>query len=750
MMERNYVFTRRSLQKYLEQTSNSALLDDVVIPSDGTWEILASTKGGTTFVVHRDDIETTERIIVLRQKEPAVQSRAALQRIHRLAAIFENRSVRFPPNWAEYRSGSLISFFAWGRGEGPEGVRWVADMNVGGSGDVCFYRLTGPGATVDLDTYAAPQHLCQEALNDWPAVIIEVANLFATSLPNPAHTTVDLEATTFGAVTQFRTFSEWLKHLTPNQKAFVERDSEVAVKLRGPAGSGKTLTLAMKALREVYKARAEGKSSRLLFATHSWAVAEQVDAILHTLDESDACASIDVFPLLEIAQQHLPDRMHGRGDYRLLGEDSSSGRRQQLERISLLLRRYVASDWLVYRSGSSDLFRKRVESVPDSTEWNALVWDLMNEFSSVLSAQGILPGVNAERRYLAVQRTPWMMPLDSEADKRFVLRVYSTYVLELAKERILTSDQVVNDFMNYLETFTWNIRRESVGYDQIFVDELHLFSEQERLALHYLTRSADRYPRMFMALDPRQAPFEAYTDFPITGIAGRESGRAEESYGKFESVDLRTVHRYTTAILDLVKHIHNSYPALDLGDDWVVDANAWDSASGLGLRPWLSVHATGDDEIKEVCEMIRRFGSLASTAVIVLDSSQEEKFADALKGVPGIRLSVIRSKDDIDALRYTKKSVVLGPAEYLAGLQFSYVIVCGITNHQTAVANLGYHRRRLLSLLYLAVSRAAAHVEIHTNDENGGVPEVLDTALKAGLITRGRPDNAFQAENQVV
>src|SRR5207249_4114442 len=106
-----------------------------------------------------------------------------------------------------------------------------------------------------------------------------------------------------------------------------------------------------------------------------------------------------------------------------------------------------------------------------------------------------------ERRYLLLQRTPWMMPLETDGEKRFVLQVYTQYIADLKKDRLLTSDQVINDFLNYLETFTWNIRREQEGYDLIFVDELHLFSEQERLALHYLTRSASEYPKMFMALD---------------------------------------------------------------------------------------------------------------------------------------------------------------------------------------------------------------------------------------------------------
>ena len=46
---------------------------------------------------------------------------------------------------------------------------------------------------------------------------------------------------------------------------------------------------------------------------------------------------------------------------------------------------------------------------------------------------------------------------------------------------------------------------------------------------------------------------------------------------------------------------------------------------------------------------------------------------------------------------------------------------------------MGHQRRRLLSLLYLAVSRATTDVELHVNVEAGGVPEVLEGAMDASV-----------------
>jgi len=378
----------------------------------------------------------------------------------------------------------------------------------------------------------------------------------------------------------------------------------------------------------------------------------------------------------------------------------------------------------------------RMEAASGSPEKNSFIWDLMLEFACVLSAHGILPGINAERRYVALPRTPWMMPLKNDAEKQSVLSIYTSYVAALKDEALLTSDQMINDFLNYLETFTWNYRRESEGYDLIFVDELHLFNEQERLVLNYLTRSASAYPRIFVALDPRQAPFELYTGYQFADGTWGESGTAEAELGAVASLDLRTVHRFTPEILSLVKHIHQSYPTVDLkAGGWEVDLDEVETSAASGEHPRLVRHATREEEIEAVVakaqHLASELGSGERVAVIVVDALTLPLFqvVAAKRG----RFSVIQSRDDVDNLRYVRRSAVLGAAEYLSGLQFHSVLVAGLTS-TVGFANLGYQRRRFLALMYLAVSRATRYVEVHVSDESGGIPEILAGAVASGIV----------------
>jgi hypothetical protein len=360
----------------------------------------------------------------------------------------------------------------------------------------------------------------------------------------------------------------------------------------------------------------------------------------------------------------------------------------------------------------------------------------MLEFASVLSAHGILPGINAERQYLGLQRTPWMMPLETDSDKVFVLLVYSRYVESLREEGMLTTDQLINDFLNYLETFAWNIRRKKDGYDLLLVDELHLFSEQERLVLHYLTRSAEQYPRMYMALDPRQSPAEIYMDVGDRAITRGESGVADEYLGNVEAVELDTVHRFTPEILGLVRHVNQSYPALGLGDDWRMDLGDVESSAPAGSTPRLVTHATFSEEVTSVIERAAELAREAGderVAVIVLEPLLLSAFANAARE-GGLNVSIIEGRDDVETLQYARRSTIIGGAEFLAGLQFGAVLVAGLPAVNGRYANLGHQRRRFLSLLYLAVSRATDQVEIHVNDEHGGVPEILESAADGGLV----------------
>lgn len=749
MIEATLVFTPAALDAFLS-TLSSDDLNDFAIPSEARDLITSVRTEHGYFIVHASDTMSSARVVfgykgcVDRLQTSPELMLVAFQRAARLVISSRSFPVRLPPAWSAYHAGNLVAFFATNRGRQMGPLRWVAQLHPQGSQDIYFCRVTDSSEPVVLEQFHPLQREYRTSVDGWTDAFEQTRKRFrhrelGASQPQVV-ATVDLEATTFGAVVGNLAYSGWLERLTEDQKRFLEGSRDASVKLRGPAGSGKTLLLELKALYETYSALEPEAVPKILFVTHSWAMAEQVDAGLWRLNDRDASLdNISVAPLLSIAEELLPA---GRGTqgYDLLGEDNLDGKMLQLSEIAAIAEDVATRDWLAYEARSTPEFASRATADADSAEKQAFVWDLMQEFACVLSANGILPGVNAARVYLPMQRMPWMMPLATDGEKLFVLQVYTELVDRMRDARLLTTDQLINDFLNYLETFAWNIRRRDSGFDLIFVDELHLFNEQERLSLSFLSRDAGAFPTMFMALDPRQSPSEIYTGTHLATASAGESGEADAFLGDVKAIDLRTVHRFSPEILNLVRVINNMYPALELADDWHLDANRLDSSvPSDGVVPALTTHTDQAEEIQRVAEEAGELLAYRSgderVAVVLLDPLALDAYDNfTVKGASILRLL---GRDDVDALQYSKRAVVLSPAEYVAGLQFTSVIVAGFPHMESRRANLGHQKRRLLSLLYLAVTRATHNVSIHINLQDGAIPDVLETATKLGALTLG-------------
>ena len=83
------------------------------------------------------------------------------------------------------------------------------------------------------------------------------------------------------------------------------------------------------------------------------------------------------------------------------------------------------------------------------------------------------------QKYMRVKRMRCMMPLENNAEKEFVFRMWSIFVERLRNRYLLSSDQIMFDALSDLGTFFWSLGASKEGYDVIFVDEMHLFNSQE-------------------------------------------------------------------------------------------------------------------------------------------------------------------------------------------------------------------------------------------------------------------------------
>lgn len=689
------------------------------------------------FLLAAGDDEGVQRIIIMREqniKDPYVPEQlVSLRRdiMSRMASFAERArisgSISLPRQWHQYKHHNFISFFAVPKHD-INASRWITEVSSNDRADVIFWKTTTSAEKSTLEEFEkSSRPPVPKFESSWVQAIAAATEHFVQARSDPSDVEMSLPALE-QSTTKGWTYQQWLEAISNDQRAFIEASIDKSIRLRGPAGSGKTLALTVKAIREVLNVREAGGDVRVLIVTHSWALAAQIsDSIdmmgLGLLDE------IDVFPLLEIAKTVSPHYIQDASGFTLIGEDSFSGKQAQLDQIMEVLDDFITGEWITYKGLVSEALRSRFDSA-DTDERLALAWDLLIEFGSVIGAAAIFPGAGSDLRYFQLPRASWMLPLNTREDMRVVFELYSRYMASLDARSLVTSDQVLADFLSHLETLAWNRARRSQGYDLVFVDEFHLFSPLERQVLHYLTRDTSSYPHVFMAVDPRQSPSEAFIGLAADETRSSSSAAADDGLGDVANFELATIHRFTPQILDLIKHVHHEFPTLDLGHDWDIDFTRVESARADGPLPRLITSGSRAAEETDIYRAVQELYQSGRLALAVVDTRQWQRFSDVASriGHSGrFHVSTISGRSDIEGLGYRRRGLVVGPAEYLAGLQFDSVLVAGIPDMNAApTAN---ERTRLLSLLYLALSRAQREVRVYVNEEDGGPPEVLLRAV---------------------
>lgn len=698
------------------------------------------------FLISAEDSEATQRLIVFREHysredfvpDHLVESRrGVLSRMASFAERARTLPLTLPAGWHQYKQDNLVAFFAVHSGD-SRSTRWITEVVPGDRADVIFWQATTSESKIDLAEFARSKPALPADLeSDWrDASAAAVVHFSEANQPSATSVDIDLPALSPSSESA-KSYQQWLGTVSHDQRAFLEAPTNRSIRLRGPAGSGKTLALTLKALREVLDAREAGRDIRVLIATHSWALATQIQNSIDAMGLG-LINEVEVYPLLFLAQNVWPGYSEESAGFTLIGEDSFSGKQAQLDQIMELLGDFIDGDWITYRSKASDDLRARFDSISDDDR-TALAWDLLIEFGSVIGAAAIFPGAGSDLKYFQLQRANWMLPLASRGDQELIFELYVRYMESLEARSLLTSDQVLSDFLSYLETHAWNRTRKKEGYDLVFVDEFHLFNPLERQVLHYMTRDVTSYPSIFMAVDPRQSPSEAFI-----GIAADETwssnANIDDGLGQVENFELTTVHRFSPQILEFIKHIHHQFPTFDLGGDWDIDFTAVESGQADGPAPRLIFSGSRSAEEVDIHQTVHKLYGNGRLALAVVDTRQWSRFS-ALAARIGqsakYHVSTVVGRSDVEGLGYRKKGLVVGPAEYLAGLQFETVLVAGIPDLQASVMTAN-EKTRLLSLLYLAVSRAEREVRVFVNEDDGGVAEVLNRAVAEGLMSKER------------
>jgi len=671
---------------------------------------------------------------------------AVLERIITVARSVFTTSVAIPTGWRAHREGHLLSIAA------TPGENWRArlhfDQYPNHAKDLLVFGRTEQSIdfsklTIPLGTHAQARKSFTDAVLATPPAPVKQSKdssagiILSQRLPQ--------------GFVQGASLQQWYKSkLTTEQRQFVDKPHDGPVRLRGSAGTGKTLSLVIKFLRDGLLAEETKREVRFGFLTHSLASVDLVSAIAESLDTAGLMfglgkyCKLEVRTLYDLAAEHL---LFNFDNLQPLSLDGREGRRLQSEIITSVLKEMAASPILPLQ------YEDITSSIKD--KWLAVsaghdlrfVSEVMNEFASVLDAEGIRAGQELGEKYAksSSQRPAWLIPLPSEIDRRFMLECHRRYRKILGEMHTLSVDQMVADFNSFLDSNRWDRTRSRAGYDVLFVDELHLFTFIERQSLHKLIKlSADeqgrpKRPPIFMAYDLKQSPRDSFTSF---GDGSNSLFSITTGLQNSALVQLDKVFRYTPQIAEFLADLDATFPAIDIPEEW--DAYVGQAQLSDGATPELTLFKDDVTLFRNVFDEAHRCARLAEGGgrrVAVLCAS-EEMFDIYLKAAIGQykgKILPIISREPSSELRHAGKRFLFSMPEYVAGLQFDTVFLIHVNAKEAPVDAAMGVRRRFISTIYLGSSRAEKRLCLSASVIRGGESDILTMALERKSLRRTQP-----------
>jgi hypothetical protein len=732
------VLTPKTLFRLSQFSISGEWFDKFGLPA-GESSIKRVVIGDIVYLLEPDLLADDAPVIVVNlDRDGVFADRAAqgstLERIITTGRFIYTDSVSIPSGWRKHHEGTIFSIQAASRNYGWK-PRLHFETRPRGTNDLfVFSRLDDTTAFADLDL-----HL--DVYDQAKAGLAEAILTPCETQPEDSRAGIILSQRLPQGFVQGATLDQWYtSKLTEEQRSFVDKPHDGPVRLRGSAGTGKTLSLVIKFLRDAIAAENRDRPVRYGFLTHSFASVDLVTSIGESLDTSGLFyapgkrVKLEVRTLYDLANKNLNFELD---QLVPLSLDGREGRRLQSELIETVLKEIAGSNIALaqFQEISPEL-RKGWEDACSGQNKN-LVAEVMNEFASVLDAEAIRAGEAKGERYAkgVVQRPAWLMHLPLEIDRRFILEIHRRYRTHLGDMNTLSVDQMIGDFNSFLDSNRWDRIRDREGFDVLFVDELHLFTSIERQTLHKLIkRSTDehgklRRPPIFMAYDLKQSPRDTFANY---GESDQNLFSASTGLQGSELIKLERVFRYTPEIAEFLADLDATFPAVDIPGEW--DAYSGKAELGSGDVPTLTVYpnevalfATTFRQAQQVARSID--GGGRRVAVLCVSEEQFDKYLVAASGQFADRHLPITSREPSSELRHAGKRFVFSMPEYVAGLQFDTVFLIHVDAAEAPADAGDGVRRRFISNVYLGSSRAEKTLNLSACMSRGGKSNVVDMAL---------------------
>ncbi|HZH77048.1 MAG TPA: UvrD-helicase domain-containing protein, partial [Archangium sp.] len=512
-------------------------------------------------------------------------------------------------------------------------------------------------------------------------------------------------------------FEAALALMTTQQAQVANLGRDVAIRLQGGPGTGKTFTAVMRAGMLARRAKEQGQPVRVGFFVFNHDLGSRIF-------EQMVALGLDPF-LEESSPQHIV----------ITSLHDWCARFVKVDELKVEpLAPYKAEKGNAHRRAAIELAideaRKRLRGSQYDSLWALFdmkskngLWEIETEISQFIKARDIADLSS----YLQEKRPPGWWLANTEKDfKRFVWEIASIYNDTLRKLGFVDSDDLTNDAIKEVTKTVWQqYRKPEQGFDYLILDEAQDFFRNQLTLLRHLVKRPEGF---MMCFDEAQAVYSRYPSLRDIGF---------DTEARFQGRRLEQNFRSTRQIVAALQQLLSNHPTLGLVDNW----GAFSSGSEkVGERPVACGFSTATAMLDQVRDIIRgelRNGTKASNiGVIGFDEELMQKVTEHLK-----RSDITVHQLLGDGKRASMRSVTVSTARQVKGQQFEVCVIVGADRDRlpdfNGVKSDVYREQRReddLKLFVVAMSRCKRSLHLLWH---GTEPSEFISAMGGAIDMRG-------------
>lgn len=525
------------------------------------------------------------------------------------------------------------------------------------------------------------------------------------------------------------TYEDWTgtnSPLSDEQREILESDILLKQPLRiiGAAGTGKSLLMQLLAIRRLLDAKEKGLSLKILYVVHNTEMISTVTEKFRTLGgteflREDNEQRLYITTLFEHSCTELKIDRNA-----IIDKDA-----QQTK----LAQRYIVQECIdtVFNKNqfwilNSELFKK----VQHNQDLGDAFADLVvSEIGVAIKGRSLS---SDKKQYVEADRplTRFHGILNNE-ERGVIFEIFENYKKWFDDSGMLDADDVAITFMGHLRTPLWEMRRKKEGFDFVFVDEVQLFNQNERMLFKFLAKkSIGGHLPIALALDEAQEIRGATSaGFGLLGI--------EDIFNE----TLPRVYRCTPAILNLAFYIISRTTDLfgpDFPDFTQSTATIVADDDYRAEKPKIIVNAATGSFVKSILKEIRNLRK-HNTVQIAVVIHAERYYQEILSFLKKEDLPVIEASKRGELLDPKKPIVYVTRPELIGGQEFDAVICVGLEHGIVPPIIVGHPglsetlEQQSLREMYLAFTRARYKLLI-LNSKNSSPTSILQQAIQEELV----------------